>query len=419
MMFDVGCLMFDVKNGSRCALRTSTFKHQTSNIFPTSTIKHQTSNIPRGISLIEILVSIFVLLFGLMGVAAIFPVGNHYVVEGEKFDLGSGLARNAFEELKARGMLRPEVWLYADHPDANTLGTNLLNPTGFFLKPLPGIGPGHIFVLDPLAAAQFSEREFFPWNANAIPAGGNPWNPSPSAAPNLPGTQWPVRRITLPQTPTMPLSTAVAETIFRLRDDLVVEQPEQDDRPSIQRWNVNGTALLSRQYQGNYSWLATVVPTSGEALVNLQPEAPNRDSQARYDVSVVVFRKREETPSATSERLIEAEMINDGELAIYSTTPTANADVDDAVDDIRPGNWIAVMGVNQTTGDFLMRWYRLLAMDDETSSVTLAGSTPQGRYLMLDGPDWPFTTPASYQNLRVVLMPGVISVATQQMTMEE
>jgi len=58
----------------------------------------------RGISLVEILVSIFVLLFGLMGVAAIFPVGNHYVVEGEKFDLGSSLARNAFEEIKARGI---------------------------------------------------------------------------------------------------------------------------------------------------------------------------------------------------------------------------------------------------------------------------------------------------------------------------
>src|SRR5688572_8247857 len=31
-----------------------------------------------GISLLEVLISMFVLLFGLMGVAAVFPVGNHF-----------------------------------------------------------------------------------------------------------------------------------------------------------------------------------------------------------------------------------------------------------------------------------------------------------------------------------------------------
>mgnify|MGYP001411790992 CR=1 FL=1 len=54
-----------------------------------------------GISLIEILISMFVLLFGLLGVASIFPVGSHYMNEGEKFDLSSALAQNAFEEMGA------------------------------------------------------------------------------------------------------------------------------------------------------------------------------------------------------------------------------------------------------------------------------------------------------------------------------
>ena len=68
----------------------------------------------RGISLIEVLISMFVLLFGLMGVAAIFPVGNYYVVEGEKYDQGSALIQNALEEIEARGLLRPEAWLYGN-----------------------------------------------------------------------------------------------------------------------------------------------------------------------------------------------------------------------------------------------------------------------------------------------------------------
>ena len=73
----------------------------------------------RGISLLEVLISMFVLLFGLMGVAAIFPVGNHYAGRGEQFDRGSALAESAFADLKARGMLKPELWYYANHPVAD------------------------------------------------------------------------------------------------------------------------------------------------------------------------------------------------------------------------------------------------------------------------------------------------------------
>jgi Tfp pilus assembly protein PilV len=81
----------------------------------------------RGISLLEVLISMFVLLFGLMGVAAIFPVGNHYAGKGEQFDRGSALAEAAFADLKARGMLTPEYWYYPTKPDGFTGGANVFN----------------------------------------------------------------------------------------------------------------------------------------------------------------------------------------------------------------------------------------------------------------------------------------------------
>ena len=34
------------------------------------------------------------------------------------------------------------------------------------------------------------------------------------------------------------------------------------------------------------------------------------------------------------------------------------------------------MGVNQTNGQFLMKWYRILAMDDDTESVYLNALAP-------------------------------------------
>ncbi len=370
-----------------------------------------------GISLIEVLMSMFVLLFGLMGVAALFPVGNFYLQSGEKHDLGSSLAQSAFEDLQARGLLRPENWLYGDSvPGTPNWGMQQTAPNKFTL-PIPspwdaGAGPGHAFVLDPLGVT------------NSVPAGSavrfpmaspdNPWG----ASDNLAGFDWPVRRMTLPVNAAgNAMTNAIAETIFRLRDDLAVEQPEEDDRPAIQRWEVdNSTAppmLVARQYQGNYSWLATVVPTSSEALDGLQPSVAYDSSG--YDVSVVVFRKRDEIPSAESKRLIDAELLLGGELAIYANTGNPTNDkqiVDAAVDGIRPGEWICVMGVHQSTGVFLMKWYRLLSLDDETDTSDPSQAV---RRAMLSGPDWPIN---SVQNLKVALLPDVISVVTRSMPLE-
>ncbi len=368
----------------------------------------------------------FVMLFGLMGVAAIFPVGNHYVVEGEKFDLGAAIAQNAFEELGARGMLQPGEWLETDHPAPLTFNTAFINnTTSVFMSATPN--SGNAIVIDPLGggaillpAVSPISRRYFPLNANN---GDNPWGALDFPNTTIPPARWPIRRVTLPQVGNVALTTEVAETIFRLRDDLAVEQPDESDVPSIQRWDVDATNnLLRRQYKGDYSWLATIVPTTGEALAALQP-AHEAYGEINYDVSVVVFRKRDTTPSEESERLIEAELLQGGELVIYSTSGSlAKQEVDDAVEDIRPGSWISVMGVNQTTGDFLMKWYRILSLDDETTAVYVntTNANQQGRRAMLIGPDWPATPGVTTHvaDLRAGIFPGAFLVVTKQMKME-
>ncbi len=82
----------------------------------------------------------------------------------------------------------------------------------------------------------------------------------------------------------------MAEHFFRGNDDLTVDLPARDDRPGIQRWDTtnNGQTPLARQWNGDYSWIVSVVPTTNAA----------RDGMAHgpegfaYDVSVVVFYKR-------------------------------------------------------------------------------------------------------------------------------
>ncbi|MEO2049010.1 MAG: hypothetical protein ABGX16_20830 [Pirellulales bacterium] len=400
-----------------------------------------------GISLIEVLVSLFVMLFGLMGVAALFPVGNFYAQKGEKFDLGATLGLTALDELQTRGMLRPEKWLYANDP---AFGLTAPYPfiqssgssAGQFTVPTNStVHTGHAFVIDPRGASAFLPApinlDIFPYH-DADPNSAqtilqNYWNPNannnlPNSFMSISGERWPIRRLTLdinPDPSTLTLMTSpLAEMIFTLRDDLVSEQPEEDDHPAIQRWEVNdqGTpaknddTLLSRQFQGNYTWLASIVPTSNAALPGLQPANPGY-GQYDYDVSVVVFRKRDITPSAESERLVDARMLPGGEIEMFIEGNNIAANLDPAFKDIRSGDWIAVMGVHQTTGVFLMKWYRMLSMDRETSKNTLTGPT-NGQYMrraMLAGPDWPIN---SMNNLKVALLPGAISVVTKPMKME-
>ena len=137
-----------------------------------------------------------------------------------------------------------------------------------------------------------------------------------------------------------------------------------------------------------------------------------------YEVSVVVFYKRVPTPAPETERLLRAEMLPGGELVMYGTVN----EVDTSLDGVKSGNWVAVMGVNRDAGTFLLKWYRLLALDEKTDTQTNHGYTIQSvndpalvmRRAMLAGPDWPMQN-SSNLNLRVAILPGVASVVTREM----
>jgi hypothetical protein len=60
-----------------------------------------------GISLIEVLIAVFVLTFGLMGIAMVIPAGRYLMVEAAKSDRGSACGRAALNDMKIRGWLMP------------------------------------------------------------------------------------------------------------------------------------------------------------------------------------------------------------------------------------------------------------------------------------------------------------------------
>jgi hypothetical protein len=64
----------------------------------------------RGITLLEVLVAMLVLTVGVLGMAAIIPLGKLELAEGDMSDNASTVGRWAFRDLSVRGYLRPDMW---------------------------------------------------------------------------------------------------------------------------------------------------------------------------------------------------------------------------------------------------------------------------------------------------------------------
>jgi hypothetical protein len=305
----------------------------------------------RAITLTEVLISMGILTLGLLGVAALFPVGGFYMQQADISDRGSAIAQSVMNDIVARGMLNPASWYvvvppatsatdpvgktfpsdgrYAPvkqpvmvnsvrvtfaRPFAHSLTEALNQPTASTDATLIGKQFGSAFVLDPMGIATMAFPGIPPQPSRNGPATTFPamaymsygyyspissmWAPWSGATASA-AHPWPIRRATFRQPSTgWQLNAGTAEYFFRGQDDLTTDLPQRDDRPARQNWDtttVGGTPTpLARQWTGDYSWLVTVVPPTNAA----------RDGMARnpeghsYDVSVVVFHKRPLPPDA-------------------------------------------------------------------------------------------------------------------------
>jgi hypothetical protein len=135
-------------------------------------------------------------------------------------------------------------------------------------------------------------------------------------------------------------------------------------------------------------------------------------TSAKLEVSVAVIRKRE-----GDERMLAAEYNQGGELTVSG----AEEELEAALDGVRSGDWMLLAGVDPTSGRMMLKWYRMLSLDDENDTT----GTVAVRRAMLDGPEWPRNpdaTPANQypvQELRAIFIPGVVSVGTQLLPLEQ
>ncbi len=319
---------------------------------------------------------------GLLGLAALLPIGRYTLAEATKADRAGQCGRAALHNVVVRRILDP----YPMGPNGQTYAQWLARNTDSDAYQSLNLNGQSSFIIDPRGES----------NGITAPFGGV------------------VPRVTLGVSPAVRTSgrsylPAEADHAFLATDDLILPMPEDLKPPQAigrpQNLDASGVAH-PLDYQGAYSWFLTVTP---------QPNIPTR-----FVVSVVVCFNRTLTPNAsggaTGERAVpvttfyDSAAINKTAVAIgggsvyLGTRPINDTPSDETANPstvagiaLKENDWVALCSPSG-----LCRWYRVASIGDTNPTDTTQSLT-------LIGPDW-IPTPGKDQ--LVALGQSVIGVYT-------
>ncbi len=377
-----------------------------------------------GITLLEVLISIFVLSVGLFGVAALIPVGRQQIEQGSKYDRAATASRAAMSELLARDWLSPDMWMNyqgnaygpvssgaafppvlpytqpAAWPDMDEptgtlpVGTPGVNALGQLTSPITA---GNSVCIDPLFLAavpnvlagaafpvvQFNDPDQDDDNDDDL-TNGDIW-PNPPRMQRATVRGWaPGQAFVSPPA----LGLPIARRQMTWQDEMVFNLPTDGTRrPEWQGELAQGAgSMLRQQTAGDYTWFATVTPSPGEA-------SNSPDAMRTFTVATVVVYKRDlaywarEGAGAVGvrpppkERMLYCNFLwgsqAGGEVELILPIVAGDANTNPGRPDrsdmpkIRPGQWIMLAGWTQPdplvpvlppVRRAVYKWYRVAAV---------------------------------------------------------
>jgi hypothetical protein len=289
---------------------------------------HQSS----GVTIIEVLFSIGIIVTGLLGVAGLIMVAGTQMTQGLAADAMSNAGLNAIAEFDTRKMRRPDSllwynpstssftsvlsnnlygpgtdsrWGTAGNDDDGTDGTDDIGEAGY-----GDDEPSPSFCIDPFFIAQQIDDNnltspavsYFP--GISIPAG----NPDQIVQ---------MLRVTLknnnPGAP-YPMELLQSREIFLAKDDLSISKPTSATELPQQMWiETQAGKYVKRLNAVETSWMATLTPNRN--LMNGAVNQPEPTDQ--YLLSIVIFNNRfinyiDPNTAPEKERLLNIEFLNTG-----------------------------------------------------------------------------------------------------------
>ncbi len=375
----------------------------------------------RGVSLMEVLVSIGVVSIGLMGVAALIPLAFHEAETGARSDRKALVSKRAYREFHLLGMANPAQWV-----NLRTLGS-IPNPSGSVDTQS---SPRVAYCLDPRWVANNADQATVPW-----------WYSLPAVSASLTAPQIEelslrvplMERISLRPAPDAStwMSLPHADEIFLAQDDLEFELPKQQALPPVQTPLTDATPQkypLKRYAQGNFSWFATVVPEDGYSDMYKLSIAVcyQRNLNAVEIVAPVIAPDSQQLASATSQFGTGIGINYAGGDITVATTPNLASAHDSVLVNfnggpipVQVGEYVMLTRHVLTATGFTQRfqWYRVVAVDN----------APDNLILSLHGADWDFkpvvvqgvtANDISRQRTYMVYVPGITSVFEKTIRLE-
>jgi hypothetical protein len=358
----------------------------------------------RGITLMEIMISMGIALIGIMGIMALMPMAANNLGKGIEADAASTFGRGALHQMTSRNMIQGDIiaWGYNENTDQFIFDNG--NPAIARWAPNKDERSKRSFCIDPMYVGEHSRFIRDPANnlniafPGVLPTtvvmpyygpGTEPAHSHPrmlrASTPLFPSTNSP-----------RPIVTALARQICVGQDDLAFARPKDPTLPPVQayeRFDDQSTATYPfaprlRQSAGRFSWMATIVPEidrSGSAA----------DEFRR--LSIVVFHDRVIDPSLTpiqtgvehQELLFDVDLVGGGLAGGDVTLYTRPGRLPEDLEEIRQGDWIMLGGTIRSTGRPQFRWYRVIDTSPNTFNATYHDGTDiYGRDVTLVGPDW-------------------------------
>ncbi len=404
-----------------------------------------------GVSLVEVIFAIGVILIGMLGLMSVLPLAGNRAQSAVGLNTSAAIADSVYGRLISGNYLDAAHLLIA-RPDPLEA---LPGPPG---GPFPADLMTQPLCIDPLHVVPnpaFSATDPFPAVTSELPldAPGNGYTPvlfpyffanhnpllDPSLDPTAPSAPPATsRNLTqgLPRMRRVGLRHPDTGRVYNLeeslrfvenQDDILANRPKDPTLdvtvPGL-RATAGGLGYGKRLATGEYSWFATLVPSS------------DRPGERFAMLSIVVVRNRDRgfgfptSPVATAEGNPRAERVAlvtaaqgfrggaGGVVELVSTSSLRSS--------IPSGSWLMLSLGNQH------RWYRVAGTDGEAEFATAGtfgiGSVPPDqtlwrRRVQIDGSDWQFNfpTPIAVNNqnayTHATLVDGVVSVTERMVRM--